>query len=148
MTKPLCLAVIVSAALASGAAPQAAPYYPDRFDWQKHTPQQEGFDAAKLDDAIKFAIASDNPAPHDQALVHLQSFAAQEPFDSILGPHSVRAPLNALILHHGYVVAEWGDTKKVDMTHSVTKPSSRPSSGWRGRRASSTTSRTRRATTC
>ena len=33
----------------------------------------------------------------------------------------MRAPLNGLIIHHGYVVAEWGDTKSVDMTHSVTK---------------------------
>ena len=38
-----------------------------------------------------------------------------------LDPHSVRAPLNGLIVHHGYVVAEWGDTTRVDMTHSVTK---------------------------
>ena len=34
-----------------------------------------------------------------------------EPFDSILGPHSVRAPLNGLIIRHGYIVAEWGDTE-------------------------------------
>ncbi|HKC57891.1 MAG TPA: serine hydrolase, partial [Vicinamibacterales bacterium] len=120
MIKRFALALI-AVAVASGAAAQTAPYYPGRFDWQKHTPQQEGFDAAKLDEAIKFAIASDNPAPHDQAAVHEQSFAANEPFDSILGPHSVRAPLNGLVIHHGYVVAEWGDTKKVDMTHSVTK---------------------------
>src|SRR5258705_8046299 len=120
MIKRIALASLL-VALASGAAAQTAPYYPGRFDWQKHTPQQEGFDAAKLDEAIKFAIASDNPAPHDQAAVHEQSFAANEPFDSVLGPHSVRAPLNGLVIHHGYVVAEWGDTKKVDMTHSVTK---------------------------
>ena len=81
MTKHLCLAVIVSAVFASSAAAQNAPYYPDRFDWQKHTPQQEGFDAARLDEAIRFAIASDNPAPRDQAVVHQQSFAANEPFD-------------------------------------------------------------------
>ena len=120
MLKRIALAVVM-VALASSASAQTSPYYPDRFDWQKHTPQSEGFDAAKLDEAITFAIASDNPAPHDQAVVHLQSFAAAEPFDSILGPHSVRAPLNGLIVHHGYVVAEWGETKKVDMTHSVSK---------------------------
>jgi CubicO group peptidase (beta-lactamase class C family) len=33
----------------------------------------------------------------------------------------VRAPLNGIIIHHGYVVAEWGETRKVDMTHSVSK---------------------------
>jgi len=121
MKRQLALACIVAVTLVTSLKGQSASYFPDRFDWQKHTPQQEGFDAAKLDEAIKFAIASDNPAPHDQAVVHQQSFAANEPFDSILGPHSVRAPLNGIIIHHGYVVAEWGETKKVDMTHSVSK---------------------------
>src|SRR5258705_2075352 len=120
MIKRFALALL-AAAVAGGGAAQTALYYPGRFDWQKHTRQQEGFDAAKLDEQIRFAIASDNRAPHDEAAVHEQSFAATEPFDSILGPHSVRAPLNGLVIHHGYVVAEWGDTKKVDMTHSVTK---------------------------
>ena len=48
MIKRIALASLL-VALASGAAAQTAPYYPGRFDWQKHTPQQEGFDAAKLD---------------------------------------------------------------------------------------------------
>ena len=50
-----------------------------------------------------------------------QTFSANEPFDTSLGPYSVRAPLNGIIVHHGYVVAEWGETRKVDMTHSVSK---------------------------
>ena len=33
----------------------------------------------------------------------------------------VRAALNGVIVHRGYVVAEWGDTNSVDMTHSVAK---------------------------
>ena len=121
MIKPLGLGLGLLLAFVSSAAAQGTAYYPDRFDWQKHTPQQEGFDAAKLDEAIKFAIASDSPAPHDQAVVHEQTFSASEPFDASLGPYSVRAPLNGVIIHHGYVVAEWGETKKIDMTHSVTK---------------------------
>ena len=109
--------------LASTAAAQTpgSPYFPDRFDWQHRTPQQAGFDAARLDDAIKFAIAHENPAPRDLALAHVQNYAANEPFDSIIGPEKERAPLNGLVVHHGYVVAEWGDTKRVDMTFSVTK---------------------------
>ena len=63
MVKRLALVVLSVLALASTAAAQDVPYYPDRFDWQKHSPQQEGFDPARLDEAIKFAIASDNPAP-------------------------------------------------------------------------------------
>jgi len=114
MTRKFIALAVATFALGASIAAQSAgsTYFPDRFDWQKHAPQQEGFDAAKLDEAIKFAIASDNPAPHDQAVVHQQSFAATEPFDSILGPHSVRAPLNGIIIHHGYVVAEWGETRR------------------------------------
>jgi len=81
MTRTLCLGLGLLFVVSSASA-QTAPYFPGRFDWQHHTPQQEGFDAAKLDDAIRFAIASENPAPKDQAMVHQQSFAANEPFDS------------------------------------------------------------------
>jgi len=109
--------------LVSSAAAQTSgsPYFPDRFDWQHRTPQQAGFDTAKLDDAIKFALAHENPAPKDLALAHVQNYAANEPFDSIIGPEKERAALNGLVVHRGYVVAEWGDTKRVDMTFSVTK---------------------------
>ena len=43
------------------AAAVATPYYPERFDWQKQTPEQARIDAAKLEAAIKFAVASENP---------------------------------------------------------------------------------------
>ena len=33
----------------------------------------------------------------------------------------MRAALNGIVVRRGYVVAEWGDTRSVDMTHSVTK---------------------------
>ena len=47
--------------------PAAAPYYPERFDWLKQTPEQARMDAAKLDAAIKFSVASENPANKDLA---------------------------------------------------------------------------------
>ena len=118
----LAIAFIAALALVSGAAAQtAAPYFPERGQWQSRSPQQSGFDPAALDQAIQFAVASENPAPKDQALAQAQSFGAAEPFSSIIGPMKARAALNGLIIRRGYVVAEWGDTKSVDMTHSVTK---------------------------
>jgi hypothetical protein len=60
----------VAAALLVGTTVLAQPpqqraaspvYYPDRFDWQPRRPEQAGMDAAKLDAAIKFAVASENP---------------------------------------------------------------------------------------
>jgi CubicO group peptidase (beta-lactamase class C family) len=122
MTRRIAGCLIWLLVIASSAAAQApaSPYFPDRFDWQHRTPQQAGFDPAKLDDAIKFAIANENQLPKDLAAAHVQSYPG-EPFDALIGPTKERAALNGLIIHHGYVVADWGDTRRVDMTFSVSK---------------------------
>ena len=124
MFLPRRLALALAAGLAfvsSTAAQTIGPYFPERGEWQSRTPRQSGFDAAALDEAIQFAVASETAAPRDQALVQAQSFGASEPFSTIIGPMKVRAALSGLVIHRGYVVAEWGDTSSVDMTHSVTK---------------------------
>jgi CubicO group peptidase (beta-lactamase class C family) len=59
--------------------------------------------------------------PKDLAIAHQQTYAANEPFDALVGPVKERGALNGLIVHRGYVVADWGDTNRVDMTFSVTK---------------------------
>ena len=46
---------------------------------------------------------------------------AREPFDDPIGPFKPRGPQTGIILRHGYLVAEWGEPKRVDMTFSVTK---------------------------
>jgi CubicO group peptidase (beta-lactamase class C family) len=99
---------------------QSVPYYPDRFDWQRRSPDQAGFDAAQLDAAIKFAVANENPATKDLA-VDLATTFGREPFDTPIGPLQPRGALNGMIIKNGYVVAEWGETTRVDMTFSVTK---------------------------
>src|SRR5262245_4243898 len=117
-TRALIVAVVL---VASAPAQTTAPYFPERGEWQARLPQQSGFNGARLDEAIKFAVASENPAPKDQAQAQKQSFGKSEPHSEIIGPMKVRAPLNGLIIHRGYVIAEWGDADSVDMTHSVTK---------------------------
>jgi len=99
----------------------APPYYPERFEWQRRGPDQAGMDAAALDAAVEFAIASENPAPKDLLLAHAATFGRAEPFDNPIGPMQERGAMNGLVVRNGYVVAEWGDTKRVDMTFSVTK---------------------------
>lgn len=101
-------------------AGQAKPYYPPRSEWQTRRPADAGLDAARLDAAIKFAIASENPATRDLA-VDLATTFGREPFDTPIGPIKPRGALNGLIVKNGYVVAEWGETSRVDMTFSVTK---------------------------
>jgi CubicO group peptidase (beta-lactamase class C family) len=103
--------------------PPPAPqfYFPDRLDWHQRRPEQAGMDAAKLDAAIAFAIASENPATKDLAIDLATTFGAREPYDTPIGPLKPRGALNGLVIRHGYVVAEWGETDRVDMTFSVTK---------------------------
>jgi CubicO group peptidase (beta-lactamase class C family) len=98
----------------------AQAYYPDRFDWQTRAPAAAGWDAAALDEAIKYAVANENPATKDLAVDVALTFS-REPYSSLIGPTRSRGPLNGLIVHHGFIVAEWGDTGRVDMTFSVTK---------------------------
>ncbi len=94
-------------------------YYPGAGDdWERRAPEQVGMDPAALQEAIEFAIANENPAPHDLAIALSQS---REPFNELIGPTKVRGGPAGLVLRRGYIVAEWGDIKRVDMTFSVTK---------------------------
>jgi CubicO group peptidase (beta-lactamase class C family) len=102
-------------------AQQAAVYFPDRFDWQHRKPDDAGMDAARVDEAVKFAIASETPGTRDLALSLATTFGRNEPFDTPIGPVKSRAPANGVIVRHGYIVAEWGEPKSIDMTFSVTK---------------------------
>ena len=51
---------------------------------------------------------------------HYATFG-REPFGYVIGPIKDRGDQTGIIIHKGYIVAEWGEPKRVDMTHSVTK---------------------------
>jgi CubicO group peptidase (beta-lactamase class C family) len=111
----------MAAALLALAAPaHAADYVPPRGEWAKRTPEQAGFDAAKLQAAIDFAIANENREPRDLALA-IALTRAREPYDVIIGPTQPRGDPTGLVVRGGYLVAQWGDPDRVDMTFSVTK---------------------------
>lgn len=76
--------------------------------------------AAKLKEAIDFAVASEAKAPRDLELAHYQSFG-REPFGEAVGAFKTRGAMTGIILRNGYLVAEWGEPQRVDMTFSVTK---------------------------
>lgn len=103
------------------ATPTQAPYFPTRFEWTHKGPREVGMDAAGVDDAVKFAIASETTSTKDLAANLATTFGAREPFDAPIGPVKARGAANGLIIRHGYIVAEWGDPARVDMTFSVTK---------------------------
>lgn len=95
-------------------------YTPPAGNWERRTPEQAKIDPVKLKEAIDFAIANEAKAPRSQELALTQTFG-QAPFGEIVGPTKDRGDATGLIIRNGYIVAEWGDPSRVDMTHSVTK---------------------------
>ncbi|HEX8317567.1 MAG TPA: serine hydrolase [Longimicrobium sp.] len=119
-TKINCIAIALLIA-SSAQAQRGAVYYPGPGDdWQRRTPQQVGMDAALLDSAVAFARANESTAPRDLELAHHQTFG-REPFGEPVGPFADRGDPTGIIIKNGYIVAEWGDPRRVDMTFSVTK---------------------------
>jgi CubicO group peptidase (beta-lactamase class C family) len=102
------------------AAAAQAPYFPERFDWQHKKPDEVGMNPALVNEAVQLAIAADTPGPHDMTQFLTNSFG-KEPFFSLIGPIKDRGPASGLITRHGYIVAEWGDPNRADITNSVTK---------------------------
>ncbi len=92
----------------------AAEYFPPRGNWARRPPEQRGFDATRLQQAIAFSVANENPATKDLATDLQQTFGKREPDFKLLGPTQPRAALSGLIIHRGYVAAEWGDTTRTD----------------------------------
>jgi CubicO group peptidase (beta-lactamase class C family) len=122
---PFAVLVLTGVVSALGGAhqlgAQAAPYFPTGSEWQHRTPEQVGMDPRAIDAAIKYSVANENPGFKDLALDQATTFGAREPFDTIIGPLKERGALNGVIVRNGYIVAEWGETSRVDVTHSVTK---------------------------
>jgi CubicO group peptidase (beta-lactamase class C family) len=96
------------------AQSKRATYFPAPGTWQHKSPAEVGMDAAKLKEAVAWAEAhpSDWDFQKDQVRV----------FGRVLGPLPThRAVTNGIILRHGYIVAEFGDTTEADPVYSVAK---------------------------
>jgi CubicO group peptidase (beta-lactamase class C family) len=113
--------ILLIAALFCVCANAQQHYFPPAGQWQQVSPLSLGVNETKLQMAVDYAIASENTATKDQAIVQATTFGAREPFDQIIGPMSVRAAANGLVVYRGKVIATWGDTDSVDMTHSISK---------------------------
>ncbi len=99
----------------------ANAYYPDAGNaWSRRAPRAAGFDSARLAAAVAFAIESESRTPRDLELAHYQSFG-REPFGDAIGAFAPRGDATGMIVRGGYIVAEWGDVDRVDMTFSVSK---------------------------
>lgn len=103
------------------AATTTKLYYPPKDDgqvdsWVHLSSEKAGMNAALLDSAVAFAKTQETTQMKPD-------FSTQEEiFGTLLGPMPTsRATTNGIILRHGYIVAEWGDTRAVDPTYSVAK---------------------------
>ena len=96
-------------------------YFPDvNTAWEQKSPKVFKIKDAPLKEAIEFAEANEYSGSRDLRIAILKGFE-KEPFHQILGPTKKRGGPAGMILKNGYIIAQWGDTKRVDMTFSVTK---------------------------
>jgi CubicO group peptidase (beta-lactamase class C family) len=96
-------------------------YVPGSGDaWETRQPEVVGMDPDRLQEAIDFANAHETSMPRDPGLYLRERFEGQ-PHQAIVGPTRERGGVNGIVLKDGYIVAEWGDTRRPDMTFSVTK---------------------------
>jgi len=113
---PAAIALTLLASALAQKASQSPVYYPAAGDnWQRKSPAEAGFSPELLEQAVAFAKTQESKQPRD--------FSTQvQTFGALLGPMpKERAETNGIIIRHGYIVAEWGDTAHVDPTYSVAK---------------------------
>lgn len=100
--------------------PAAPPYFPPPGTWQHRTPSSLGLDSTRLAESIRFALDNESKMPRDQQLAQAQTFG-REPHDEGVGPFADRGNPTGIIIYKGYIVSEWGEPLRTDMTNSVTK---------------------------
>ena len=132
MLHRLALALTLAASLACAPAPTpattpaaavagTATYFPEPGEaWQRRRPADVGMDSAALAAAVAHAQASEIAWDRDMGVQIRRNFP-NEPYPDIVGPYRDRGGQNGIVLRRGYIVAEWGDTRRVDMTYSVAK---------------------------
>jgi CubicO group peptidase (beta-lactamase class C family) len=89
--------------------------------WKHAAPDEAGLDPAAIADAARHAADHETPWQRDLAQMVAHDFDEQPPWNQTLGPVRPRGGPNGLLLRHGLITAEWGDTTRVDMTFSVAK---------------------------
>ena len=120
MMRRLFFPILVLFVLPSLSA-QRDGYFPEKGTaWEQRDAARLGWDAGALEQAVQFARDHEYSGPRDLRMAILKGFE-REPFHEILGPVKKRGGPAGMILKDGYLLASWGDVRRVDMTFSVTK---------------------------
>jgi CubicO group peptidase (beta-lactamase class C family) len=120
LTRQLRALAWVALLFASASALHAQYVPPPGDAWERRAPEQVGLDPARVQRAVDHALASESAAPRDLLENHRRTFG-REPHGEAVGPFRDRGGATGMIVRGGYIVAEWGDTDRVDVTFSVTK---------------------------
>lgn len=94
-------------------------YFPDA-NWQTKKPSDLKMNAKMIDSAVNFALKNEINLDVDLRLALIKSWN-REPAYHIIGPTKDRGKPTGMIIKNGYIVAQWGDVSRVDMTFSATK---------------------------
>jgi CubicO group peptidase (beta-lactamase class C family) len=99
----------------------AQSYFPEKNNWESKSPAELGLKETKINEAIEFAISHESNANSNLKIAHYESAFGREPFGYPVGPMLTRGRATGLIIYKGYVVGQWGEPEKVDLTFSVAK---------------------------
>ncbi|MDE3237293.1 MAG: serine hydrolase [Bacteroidota bacterium] len=118
----LCIAYVKVNAQKKENKAVVKDYFPSAKWWEHRSPSQMKVDSGYLTAAIRFAKENDNESqmPHDQYLAQSIGFG-KEPYSDPEGPLADRGEATGIVVYKGYIIAEWGEPERVDMTNSVTK---------------------------
>lgn len=118
---PLASGGCAPAAVVAERRAPAAEYFPAPDRWERRPAEALGMDSARLAAAVAFATEHETPWPNDLAAALRQSSLSEGPFNEIVGPLRERGGPAGVVVRRGYIAAEWGDTRRVDLTFSVSK---------------------------
>jgi len=92
---------------------------PTNETWERRSPAELGVDAGKLQSAVQYAIDNEISWPLD---ISTTDVGEDEPeLSARLGRFRDRGGPCGIVLRDGYIIAEWGDLDRVDLTYSATK---------------------------
>src|SRR5215471_5830994 len=110
----LFAAALVSGLAAQTTQPKRTSYFPNPGTWQHRSPADVGLDPAKIREAIEWTDAHGSQWDFEKDQVRV--------FGKVLGAlPQTRAATNGILVRHGYIVTEFGDTKSNDPVYSVAK---------------------------
>ena len=106
---------------------QEASYFPPPGDdWARLEPEAAGMKAEPLAALKEFAAKHESTTwprsiVNEQGIFNNASITDKAEWNELIGPVKPRGGPNGVILRRGYLVAEWGDTGRADMTFSISK---------------------------